>query len=67
MRLLCAALFSAIAGVTLVGCGGGSGGSSSGLLGGGQDPDPAVQKRVFEAMMEMRKIDVAAIEKARRG
>ncbi len=43
LRLLCAALFSAIAGVTLVGCGGGSGGSSSGLLGGGQDPDPAVQ------------------------
>jgi len=31
------------------------------------DPDPAVSKRVFEAMMEMKKIDVAAIEKARRG
>jgi 2-polyprenyl-6-hydroxyphenyl methylase/3-demethylubiquinone-9 3-methyltransferase len=31
------------------------------------DPDPAVNKRVFEAMMEMKKIDVAAIEKARRG
>ena len=31
------------------------------------DPDPAVAKRVFEAMMEMRKIDVAAIEAARRG
>lgn len=29
--------------------------------------DPAVAKRVFEAMMTMRKIDVAAIEKARRG
>ncbi|GMU69640.1 MAG: VOC family protein [Steroidobacteraceae bacterium] len=29
--------------------------------------DPAVAKRVFEAMMEMKKIDVAAIEKARRG
>jgi predicted 3-demethylubiquinone-9 3-methyltransferase (glyoxalase superfamily) len=31
------------------------------------DPDPAVRKRVFEAMMTMRKIDVAAIEKARKG
>ena len=31
------------------------------------DPDPAVAKRVFEAMMTMRKIDVAAIERARRG
>jgi predicted 3-demethylubiquinone-9 3-methyltransferase (glyoxalase superfamily) len=31
------------------------------------DPDPAVAKRVFEAMMMMRKIDVAAIEAARRG
>ena len=31
------------------------------------DPDPAVAKRVFEAMMEMKKIDVAAIEAARRG
>jgi len=31
------------------------------------DPDPAVAKRVFAAMMTMRKIDVAAIEKARRG
>jgi len=31
------------------------------------DPDPAVRKRVFDAMMTMRKIDVAAIEKARRG
>jgi len=31
------------------------------------DPDPAVSKRVFDAMMEMKKIDVAAIEKARRG
>ncbi len=30
-------------------------------------PDPAVAKRVFEAMMTMRKIDVAAIEAARRG
>ena len=31
------------------------------------DPDPAVAKRVFEAMMTMQKIDVAAIEAARRG
>jgi 2-polyprenyl-6-hydroxyphenyl methylase/3-demethylubiquinone-9 3-methyltransferase len=31
------------------------------------DPDPAVAKRVFEAMVTMRKIDVAAIEAARRG
>jgi predicted 3-demethylubiquinone-9 3-methyltransferase (glyoxalase superfamily) len=31
------------------------------------DPDPAVAKRAFEAMMGMRKIDIAAIEAARRG
>lgn len=31
------------------------------------DPDKAVAKRVFEAMMTMGKIDVAAIEAARRG
>ena len=31
------------------------------------DPDPGVAKRAFEAMMGMKKIDVAAIEKARRG
>ena len=31
------------------------------------DPDPAVAKRVFEAMMTMGRIDVAAIEAARRG
>jgi 2-polyprenyl-6-hydroxyphenyl methylase/3-demethylubiquinone-9 3-methyltransferase len=31
------------------------------------DPDQAVVKRVFEAMMTMRKIDIAAIEAARRG
>jgi predicted 3-demethylubiquinone-9 3-methyltransferase (glyoxalase superfamily) len=31
------------------------------------DPDPAVAKRVFQAMMTMRKIDIAAIEAARRG
>ena len=29
--------------------------------------DPAVAKRVFAAMMEMRKIDIAKIEAARRG
>jgi predicted 3-demethylubiquinone-9 3-methyltransferase (glyoxalase superfamily) len=37
------------------------------LTDGMADPDPAVGKRVFEAMMKMKKIDVAAIEKARRG
>ena len=31
------------------------------------DPDPAVAKRAFEAMMTMRKIDIAAIEAARQG
>ncbi|CAN5221740.1 VOC family protein [soil metagenome] len=31
------------------------------------DPDPAIAKRVFEAMMTMGKIDVAKIEAARRG
>ena len=31
------------------------------------DPDPAVAKRVFEVMMTMKKIDCAAIERARRG
>jgi predicted 3-demethylubiquinone-9 3-methyltransferase (glyoxalase superfamily) len=31
------------------------------------DADPAVAKRVFETMMTMRKIDVAAIERARAG
>jgi 2-polyprenyl-6-hydroxyphenyl methylase/3-demethylubiquinone-9 3-methyltransferase len=31
------------------------------------DPDPAVGRRAFEAMMQMKKIDVAAIEAARRG
>ena len=37
------------------------------LTDGMADPDPDVARRVFEAMMEMRKIDVAAIEAARRG
>ena len=31
------------------------------------DPDPAVAKRVFDAMMTMKKINVGAIEAARRG
>ena len=31
------------------------------------DPDPAAAKRAFEAMMTMKKIDIAAIEAARRG
>jgi predicted 3-demethylubiquinone-9 3-methyltransferase (glyoxalase superfamily) len=31
------------------------------------DPDPAVARRVFLAMMDMVKIDIAAIEAARRG
>ena len=31
------------------------------------DPDKATAKRVMEAMLTMKKIDIAAIEKARRG
>ncbi|MEQ6290171.1 VOC family protein [Vogesella sp. GCM10023246] len=31
------------------------------------DPDPAAAKRAFDAMMTMRKIDIAAIEAARQG
>ena len=31
------------------------------------DPDRAAAKRVFEAMMTMSKIDIAAIEAAHRG
>jgi 2-polyprenyl-6-hydroxyphenyl methylase/3-demethylubiquinone-9 3-methyltransferase len=31
------------------------------------DPDPAAAKRAFEAMMDMKKIDIAAIEAARAG
>ena len=31
------------------------------------DPDPAAAKRAFDAMMPMHKIDIAAIEAARRG
>ena len=31
------------------------------------DADPATAKRAFDAMMQMKKIDIAAIEAARRG
>ena len=31
------------------------------------DPDPAASKRAFDAMMTMKKIDIAAIEAACRG
>jgi 2-polyprenyl-6-hydroxyphenyl methylase/3-demethylubiquinone-9 3-methyltransferase len=31
------------------------------------DPDPAAARRAFEAMMTMTKIDIAAVEAARRG
>jgi hypothetical protein len=31
------------------------------------DPDPAAARRVMEAMMTMRKIDIAMIEAARAG
>ncbi|MGN6729037.1 MAG: VOC family protein [Rhodanobacteraceae bacterium] len=37
------------------------------LMEGMSDPDPAVAKRVFEAMMTMKKIDIAKIEAARHG
>ena len=37
------------------------------LTGAIADPDPAAAKRAFDAMMEMKKIDIAAIEAARRG
>ncbi len=37
------------------------------LSSGMANPDPAVRKRVFEAMMTMRKIDISAIESAARG
>jgi len=37
------------------------------LIEGWTDPDPAAARRCFEAMMTMKKIDVAAIEAARRG
>ncbi len=31
------------------------------------DPDRAAAKRAFDAMMQMKKVDIAAIEAARRG
>ena len=37
------------------------------LLDATTDPDRAAAKRAFEAMMKMKKIDIAAIEAARRG
>ena len=37
------------------------------LMRGMESSDPAVRKRVFEAMMTMRKIDIAKIEAAERG
>ena len=37
------------------------------LIDGLADPDPAASKRVLEAMMGMKKIDIAAIEAARKG
>jgi 2-polyprenyl-6-hydroxyphenyl methylase/3-demethylubiquinone-9 3-methyltransferase len=37
------------------------------LIEGMADPDPAARKRVFTAMMGMRKIDITSIEAARRG
>lgn len=37
------------------------------LMQGVTDADPAVAQRTFEAMMQMKKIDVATIEAARRG
>lgn len=37
------------------------------LSAGMADPDPAAAKRVFDAMMTMTKIDIAAIEAARAG
>ena len=37
------------------------------LLAANSDPDKAAAKRSFEAMMTMKKIDIAAIEAARRG
>jgi predicted 3-demethylubiquinone-9 3-methyltransferase (glyoxalase superfamily) len=37
------------------------------LTAGMADPDPGVRKRVFAAMMDMKKIDIAAINAARAG
>jgi predicted 3-demethylubiquinone-9 3-methyltransferase (glyoxalase superfamily) len=37
------------------------------LMAGMSDPEPAVAKRVMDAMMTMKKIDIATIERARAG
>jgi len=37
------------------------------LLAALSDPDPAAAKRAFDSMMEMKRIEIAAIESARRG
>ena len=37
------------------------------LINGMSDPDEAIRKRVFEAMMQMGKIDISGIERARQG
>ena len=37
------------------------------LIDGVKDPDPSAAKRAFDAMMTMKKIDIANIEAARRG
>jgi len=37
------------------------------LIAGMSDPDRAIAKRVMDAMMQMKKIDIAAIERARAG
>ena len=37
------------------------------LMDGISDADPAKAKRIFEAMMEMKRIDIATIERAARG
>ena len=37
------------------------------LIAGMSDPDPAIAKRVMDAMMTMKKIDIATIERARAG
>jgi predicted 3-demethylubiquinone-9 3-methyltransferase (glyoxalase superfamily) len=37
------------------------------LIAGMSDPDPAVAKRAMDAMMTMKKIDIATIERARAG